>query len=185
MLRGPGGGRRTWFALLFALLVGAVAVPLLARRLARDGVAVELVEVVGLEAASGRGLLGRAGAALKAAGSAALGGSVRLRLKARNTTPVPVWVRSARFRTRAMGREVGQGAWKPASGPQLFWPGQDVTIVATLDGDGAAMRAAGVRFVQGKDVEAAAEGEVEAGLPPIFLSLPFRVERVGMPQDRR
>lgn len=174
-----------WTALAVATLIGAVAVRAAARRLARNGVAIELDEVVGLEAGSGRGLLGRAGAALKAGGSAALGGSVTVRVRARNTTPVPVWVRSARFRAWAGERELGGGIWTAPSGPQLFWPGEAVPLLVRLDGDGAAMRAVGLRFLQGKDVEASGEGDVEAGVPPVFLSLPFEVARVGMAGERR
>jgi hypothetical protein len=175
---------RSWIVLGVLLVAGAWAVRAVAGRLARTGVAVELDEVVGLESAP-RSLLGRAGAALKATGSAALGGSVSFRVRARNTTPVPVWVRSARFRAWSGDRELGRGTWTAPSGAVLFRPGQDVPILVTLDGDGAAMRAAGLRFVQGKDVQASGDGEVEAGLPLLFLSLPFEVSRVGMPRDRR
>jgi len=171
---------RPWTALGLALLIGAAAVPPVARRLARHGVAVELDDVVGLEGGSGRSLLGRAGAAAKAAGVGAVGGAVQFRVRARNITPVPVWVRSARFRARAQGRLLGYGTWTALPGPRLFWPGEDVPLVVSLDGEGAAVRTAGLRFVQGQDVGASAEGEVDAGVPPLFLSLPFEVERVGM-----
>lgn len=176
---------RRWAALLVLLAVGAATLRGVARRLARDGVAVELEEVVGLEGGRQRGLLGRAGAALKATGAAALGRTVSFRVRARNTTPVPVWVRSARFRAWTGDREIGRGTWAAAPGPKLFWPGEEVPLVVTLDGDGAAMRTAGLRFAQGKDVEASGDGEVEAGIPPVFLSLPFELARVGMPWERR
>lgn len=181
----PAPHARLWIALALVALIGAVAVRAVARRLARNGVAVELEEVVGLEAGRQRGMLGRAGAALKATGSAALGRTGSFRVRARNTTPIPVWVRSARFRAWAGEREIGRGTWTAAPGPQLFWPGEEVRLVVTLDSGGAAMRAAGVRFVQGKDVEASGDGEVEAGIPPLFLSLPFEVARVGMARQRR
>ena len=157
-----------------ALLIGALAVRPLARRVALHGVAVDAVEVVGLEG-SDRGWLGRVGEAVKAGEEAAVGGSVTLRLKARNRRPVPVWVRSAQFRVWAGDHEVGHGTWTPASGAQLFWPGKDETVEVRLDGDSAALRAVGLRYMEGKQVDGDGRGEVEAGFPPVVLTLPFEV----------
>jgi len=172
-----GSGRRILIAAAMVALIAALAVPAVARRLSRHGVAVDEVEILGLQG-SDRGLLGRVGEALKAGESAAIGGSVSLRVKARNTRPVPVWVRSARFRAWADDREIGHGAWTPPSGRQLFWPGRDVTLELRLEGDSAALRSVGMRFMEGKPVEAAGRGEVEGGIPPVFLSLPFEVDHL-------
>ena len=170
--------RRFWISLAMVAVIGIFAVPAVARRVARHGVAVDQVEVVGLEG-SDSGLLGRVGSALKAGEEAAVGGSVTVRVKARNTRPLPVWVRSARFHAWVGGREIGHGTWTAPSGRQFFWPGKDVTLELELVGDSAAMRGAGLRYLEGKPIEGEGRGEVEAGIPPVFVTLPFEVKVVA------
>jgi hypothetical protein len=173
-------GRRLWLAVAIVLVVAALAVPPIARRIARHGVAVDLVEVEGLER-SDRGLLGRVGSTLKAGEEAAFGGEVRLRLRAHNARPVPAWVRSAEFRAFVGDRQIGHGTWRPESGgAQFFWPGRDATLLVRLEGDSSAMRAVGLHLAEGKQVEGRAEGELEAGIPPLFFSLPFEIDHVSM-----
>lgn len=118
------------------------------------------------------------GVALGSAGAAVVGGDVRARLRIRNTTIVPVRVREVRYRVHVGGRYAGRGTWRPPGGVLYFGPGQEVSIVASVDPAVSGVFGTVWDRIRGKDAPISLQGEVVVDLLVGTITVEFEVRRV-------